>query len=167
MELSTAYWIKKLNLKEHPEGGYFCETYRSNERINESKLPDRYHSSRVFGTSIYFMLTKESVSNFHRLNSDEIWHFHYGGKAKIHFIDKHGHLCAHVIGPALDNDVSFQVIIPRHTWFAAEMIEGDYILVGCTVAPGFEFEDFQLADREALSTAYPSHQTLIARFTKE
>lgn len=167
MKVDAAYWIKKLKLQEHPEGGYFCETYRSAERINESKLPDRYHSSRVFGTSIYFLLTTESVSNFHRLKSDEIWHFHFGGKAKIHFINKHGDHSAHVIGQASDNESHFQVTIPRNTWFAAEVIDGDYILVGCTVAPGFEFEDFELADREKLSTAYPLHQTLIARFTKE
>lgn len=166
-ELTAEYWINKLNLQAHPEGGYFKEVYRSEEDLEHNALPDRYESARSFGTSIYFMLTSSSVSNFHRLSSDEIWHFHYGGRAKIHFIDGQGQYSFKVIGPATDEASNFQVIIPRNTWFAAEVVEGEYILVGCTVAPGFEFEDFELADRELLSTAYPEHKTLIASFTKK
>lgn len=165
MEKNANYWIDKLNLQQHPEGGFFAETYRSKERLNESKLPDRYQSSRVFGTSIYFLLTTDSVSNFHRLNSDEIWHFHFGGTAKIHFINKQGEHSEHLIGAELEKGEHLQVVIPRGTWFAAEVAVGDFILVGCTVAPGFEFEDFVLADRQVLSSAYPQHQTLIERFT--
>ena len=159
------YWIEKLNLQEHPEGGFFAETYRSKERLHESKLPDRYSSPRVFGTSIYFLLTTNSVSNFHRLNSDEIWHFHFGGAAKVHFIHKDGSHSEHLVGADFDGQQSLQLVIPRGTWFAAEVIEGDYILLGCTVAPGFEFEDFELADRTELSSVYPQHSTLIERFT--
>lgn len=159
------YWIEKLNLHEHPEGGFFVETYRSKERLNESKLPDRYKTSRVFGTSIYFLLTNQSVSNFHRLASDEIWHFHVGGCAKIHFINKEGEHSEHLVGANLDERMQLQVVIPKGTWFAAEVVQGDFILVGCTVAPGFEFEDFELADRTELSSAYPQHSTLIERFT--
>lgn len=159
------YWIDKLNLQQHPEGGYFAETYRSKERLHESKLPDRYGSPRVFGTSIYFLLTTDSVSNFHKLKSDEIWHFHFGGAAKVHFIQRDGAHTEHLVGPNLEAGQSLQLIIPRGTWFAAEVIEGDYILLGCTVAPGFEFEDFELADRTELSSVYPQHQTLINSFT--
>ncbi|WPZ12015.1 cupin domain-containing protein [Roseivirga spongicola] len=162
---NAQYWIEKLNLQQHPEGGFYAETYRSKDRLHESKLPDRYKSPRVFGTSIYFLLTTESVSNFHRLNSDEIWHFHTGGVAKIHFIDKQGAHSEHLIGSDLERDQRLQVVIPKDTWFAAEVVDGDYILVGCTVAPGFEFEDFELADRTELSSAYPQHQTLIGCFT--
>lgn len=162
---NAQYWIEKLNLQQHPEGGFYAETYRSKDRLHESKLPDRYKSPRVFGTSIHFLLTTESVSNFHRLNSDEIWYFHTGGAAKIHFIDKQGAHSEHLIGSDLESDQSFQVVIPKETWFAAEVVEGDFILVGCTVAPGFEFEDFELADRTELSSAYPQDQTLIGRFT--
>ncbi|WP_420385006.1 cupin domain-containing protein [Roseivirga sp.] len=159
------YWIEKLNLQEHPEGGFFAETYRSKDRLHESKLPDRYESPRVFGTSIYFLLTTKSVSNFHRLNSDEIWHFHTGGVARVHFIDKNGNHSTHLVGADFDRHERFQLTIPKHTWFAAEVVEGDFILLGCTVAPGFEFEDFELADRTALSSAYPQHLTLVERFT--
>lgn len=166
MSIKTAdYWIEKLELQAHPEGGYFNETYRSKDRLHESKLPDRYNTSRVFGTSIYFLLTTESVSNFHRLTSDEIWHYHQGGSAVIHVISKDGELTSSRIGNDLEGGESLQVVIPRGTWFAAEVVRENFILVGCTVAPGFEFEDFELADRGSLSSAYPQHQTLIGRFT--
>lgn len=166
MKKDAQYWIDKLNLQEHPEGGYFSETYRSDEILDRSDLPDRYNSTRVFGTSIYFLLTTKSVSNFHRLTSDEIWHFHYGQAAKIHFIDQQGGHSEHLIGCDHEQGEKLQVVIPKGTWFAAEVIKGDYILVGCTVAPGFEFEDFELADQAELSSVYPQHQTLIERFTK-
>jgi len=160
------YWIKHLSLQAHPEGGFFKETYRSKEQLEPNALPQRYSGNRNFSTSIYFLLTKDSVSNFHRLNSDEIWHFHYGGTAKIYFIKPNGEYEEKLIGDDRNAGESFQVVIPKHTWFAAEVIREHYVLVGCTVAPGFEFEDFELADRQTLSSAYPQHQTLIARFTR-
>lgn len=161
------YWIEHLDLVQHPEGGYFKETYRSKERINQHALPERYSSDRSFGTSIYFLLTTESVSHFHQLSSDETWHYHQGGACRIHMISADGERTSKKIGSNLEQGEFLQVHIPQNTWFAAEVIEGDYILVGCTVAPGFEFEDFLLADREELSAAYPASKTLIERFTKE
>jgi predicted cupin superfamily sugar epimerase len=160
------YWIKHLGLQTHPEGGYFKEVYRSQEQFDGEALPERYNGVRNVSTSIYFLLTEDSVSNFHRLNSDEIWHFHYGGTAKIHFVKPNGEYEEKLIGDDLNAGESFQVMIPKHTWFAAEVIREDYVLFGCTVAPGFEFEDFELADRQTLSSAYPQYQTLIARFTR-
>ena len=162
---SAAYWIGKLHLQAHPEGGYFSENYRSSESISAEALPERYASSRQMGTSIYFLLTPESVSNFHRLKSDEIWHYHQGGSALIHMIDGQGELVSKRIGADLESGDSLQVLIPYGTWFAAEVLTQDFILVGCTVSPGFEFEDFELADRQLLTSAHPQHQTLIERFT--
>ncbi len=159
------YWIDKLNLQPHPEGGYFSETYRSDEKVKVDSLPDRYSSDRNFGTSIYFLLTTESVSNFHRLASYEIWHFHAGGSGLIHMISKDGTLNSKRIGDNMEAGDSLQVIIPRGCWFAAEVIAGDYILVGCTVSPGFEFEDFELAKRSDLIQKYPDFEKLIQRFT--
>lgn len=159
------YWIEKLNLQEHPEGGYFIETYRSDESIKENNLPSRYNSDRSFGTSIYFLLTTESVSNFHRLASDEIWHYHQGGSALIHMISPEGKLNSRRIGPDLEAGDSLQVVIPRESWFAAEVIKESFILVGCTVSPGFEFEDFELAERSGLLKTYPDFKKLIQRFT--
>ena len=167
MDISTGkYWIEKLGLIEHPEGGYYKETYRSEEKIPLDVLPDRYKSERTFGTSIYFLLTTESVSNFHRLNSDEIWHYHQGGAARIHFISPIGEHYTKVIGADFKTGQSLQVVIPRNYWFAAEVISEDFILVGCTVAPGFEFEDFELADRQKLCATWPELKGLIESFTR-
>jgi len=159
-------WINILQMFPHPEGGFYKETYRSNENISQDKLPKRYDGQRPFGTSIYFLLTAKDCSHFHRLRSDEIWHYHQGGVVKIHMITSSGELITQVLGTAIELGQQLQVVIPRGTWFAAEVVEGEFILVGCTVAPGFAFEDFELADRHWLSSAYPQHQTLIERFTK-
>ena len=160
------YWIGTLGLTEHPEGGYFKETYRSEESLEASKLPARYSDGRSISTSIYFLLTDEKVSNFHRLNSDEIWHFHAGGTGRIHFISPEGDYYFREIGSAVEQGQAFQVIIPRHSWFAAEVTQGGFVLVGCTVAPGFDFGDFELAERESLVAEHPKRAELIRRFTR-
>ena len=165
MKKDAVYWIEELGMTEHPEGGYFKETYRSSESLQTAQLPDRYETPRQLGTSIYFLLTQERVSNFHRLNSDEIWHFHTGGAGRIHFIHPDGRYEYKDIGASPADAQSFQVIIPRHSWFAAEVIEGEYILVGCTVAPGFDFADFELANCDGLTEAHPPLADLIGRFT--
>jgi len=159
------YWIDKLEMTRHPEGDYFRETFRADEITEPDKLPERYNTPRCTSTSIYFLLTTESVSNFHKLNSDEIWHFHTGGAARIHMIAPDGAYSYQDIGDSLDNNQHFQVIIPRQSWFAAEVISDNYILVGCTVAPGFEFEDFVLAKRKELISDQPALASLIEKFT--
>ncbi len=159
------YWINCLGLTEHPEGGYFKETYRSDESMKATALPDRYGDARDIGTSIYFLLTSEKVSNFHRLNSDEIWHYHTGGVARIHIISPQGKYYFKDIGPDHEQEQSFQVCIPRHSWFAAEVVEKKFILVGCTVAPAFDFADFELAQKNFLIDRYPEMSELINRFT--
>lgn len=162
----AAYWIDALGLIEHPEGGYFKETYRSDESLEASALPGRYERARKVSTSIYFLLTDEKVSNFHRLNSDEIWHFHAGGTGRVHFISPDGNYYFKDMGALHDLGQQFQLVIPKHSWFAAEVIEGDFLLVGCTVAPGFEFADFELAQREDLTGQHPNLSELIDRFTR-
>ncbi|GAB5523913.1 MAG: cupin domain-containing protein [Roseivirga sp.] len=164
---TAGYWIEQLEMIQHPEGGYFKETFRADEKTAAGQLPDRYSTDRSISTSIYFLLTTESVSNFHRLNSDEIWHFHTGGAARIHIISPEGVYGYKDIGTSLEDGQQLQVIIPRNSWFAAEVISEDYILVGCTVAPGFEFEDFELAERTQLSKEHPQLSSLIERFTTE
>ena len=161
----AAYWIEALSLIQHPEGGYFHETFRANEAVEAGHLPERYTEARTLGTSIYFLLTTESVSNFHRLNSDEIWHYHTGGAARIHMISPNGGYQYKDIGDDLAAGQSLQVVIPRHSWFAAEVIADSYILVGCTVSPGFEFADFELASRSKLSENFPDYSEVIKKFT--
>lgn len=158
-------WIEGLQLLPHPEGGFYKETYRSEETYFQESLPQRYMGVRSFGTSIYFLLTQNDKSHFHRLQSDEIWHYHQGGAVEIHMIFSNGEYSMQCLGTELKSGQQLQVIIPRGTWFAAQVVVGDFILVGCTVAPGFAFEDFELADRQSLLSAYPQHRTLIEQFT--
>ena len=166
--MNTAqYWIDHLNLTKHPEGGYFKEVYRSTELISKASLPNRYSDARCFGTSIYFLLGGSEFSTFHRLASDEIWHFHTGTTAKVYEIDtRSGELITHHIGSNVTEGDRFQVVIKAGNWFAAEVIDkSSFILVGCTVAPGFDFADFEMTDRTTLSQEYPQYSELIKNLT--
>ena len=157
--------IKQLELKPHPEGGYFKETYRSDEAIRS--LPERYNGrSRNIGTSIYFLLKGNQCSAFHKLLSDEIWHFYEGSTIKLFIIDSAGNLITPELGNDISNGEQYQYTVPRNCWFSARPLDPDgYSLVGCTVAPGFDFSDFQLADRNYLLKAFPQHESIIKSFT--
>ncbi len=162
------YWIRRLDLAPHPEGGFFKETYRSTESIKSSDLPDRYQSDHCFSTAIYFLLKGNESSVFHRIKSDEIWHFHIGSPLLIHSIDQDGMLFEIKLGRDLENGELLQAHIRQGCWFAAEVLDKEnFTLVGCTVAPGFEFEDFELADSDKLSAQFPRHSELIKRLSRE
>jgi len=158
-------YIKQLQLKKHPEGGYFREVYRSGERILPTHLPKRYKSSRNFSTSIYFLLQEMQFSSFHILKSDELWHFYDGWKVLLYVINKDGELVTKKLGK--DKDCQLQLTIEKQNWFAAELEDKkSFTLFGCTVSPGFEFEDFQLGKRDELIKKFPQHSALIKRLTK-
>lgn len=161
---NAKYWIKYLNLIPHPEGGYYKEVYRSKENILENCLPNRFTSSRAFSTSIYYMLEKGDFSAFHKIKSDELWHFYDGDPISIHVIDEEGNLTTHKLGLSPENDILPQVTIFANQWFAAESM-GDYSLVGCTVSPGFDFDDFEIADIDTLKNSYSDHVKIIEKFT--
>ncbi len=165
--MDTGQLILQLELSRHPEGGWYRETYRSTEKITANGLPERYDSARSFGTAIYFLLESGDFSSFHRLKSDEIWHFYSGATVHIYMISEDGSLSTLILGSKLEEGENFQAVIPANCWFAAEPAEGVFSLVGCTVAPGFDFADFELADRFALTAAYPQHTSLIARMTRQ
>lgn len=159
--------IKKLELIPHPEGGYYRESYRSTELIKDRSLPERYSGNRSFSTSIYFLLNREDKSHFHRILSDEIWHFYSGSALLIHCIDDNGNYILHRLGNNLDKEERPQITIKHSTWFAAEVEEKDsYALIGCTVAPGFEFQDFELGTKEKLLELFSKHSDLIKKLTK-
>lgn len=172
MSKSATYWIKKLGLIPHPEGGYFREIYRAVESISVSALPPRFHSptdlsaanDRVFCTGIYFLLTAGQSSTLHRIKSDEIWHFYEGGNLTVHVIYPDGQLTRLDLGSDPEQGEVFQAVVPAGCWFGAT-VAGDYALVGCTVAPGFEFADFELGDRDQLLQTYPQHKSLIEQLT--
>lgn len=147
------YWITKLGLLPHPEGGFFKESYRSTESIPGASLPARYGSDRSFSTQIYFMLVKGNFSAFHKVASDETWHFYNGAPVLLHLLDQSGHTKIQI---GIEDGMEPQITVPAGTWFAAEVAEGgDFSLVGCSVAPGFDFADFEMANKEELYKQFP------------
>ena len=159
--------INQLDLKPHPEGGWYRETYRSNELLAATALPERYGDARSFSTAIYFLLEQNDFSSFHRIASDEIWHHYLGTPVIIYQLNKAGELTTLQLGPDLGQGQHFQIIIPAGTWFAAEPVDNNFSLVGCTVAPGFDFSDFEFAERDILLEEYPQHTGLINRLTRQ
>jgi predicted cupin superfamily sugar epimerase len=159
--------IKRLDLSKHPEGGWYRETYRSTEYVEGSVLPSRFGSSRSFCTSIYFLLEQGDYSALHRIKSDEIWHFYAGAPLTIHTFTSHGEYLELKLGTELAAGESFQKVVAAGCWFGAEVSgPGEYSLVGCTVAPGFDFEDFQMGKRSELQQEYPRHNEIIKRLTR-
>jgi hypothetical protein len=163
----AGYWIKNLRLLKHPEGGWFKEVYRSGELVEEQALPQRFTSERNFSTSIYYLLETMNKSHFHRIKSDELWHFYTGNSAIEILLIVNGKIKKLKLGPNFEKGELFQVAVPKNTWFAAHLINAEgYALVGCTVSPGFSFEDFELAQRRSLLKKYPSLKKFIIQFTK-
>ena len=169
-------YIQLLGLEKHIEGGYFGVFYRSQDKV--MPLDPRYHitneadesvEERYAGTSIYFLLEKDDFSAWHRLKSDEIWHYYDGGSPiDIHVLDEDGRLTTHTLGrPGVTQDASFQVLVRAGCWFAAEVRDkSSFGLVGCTVSPGFEYQDFELADKLYLINQYKNQQESVNKFIR-
>ncbi|MDT7833375.1 cupin domain-containing protein [Flavobacteriaceae bacterium S356] len=158
--------IKELGLLEHPEGGYFKETYRSTGEISNVELGQKYKGDRNYSTGIYFLLTSEKFSAFHKINQDEMWHFYKGAPLLLHMISKEGEYTSVIIGNDFDKGEVPQYVVKGGDWFAAEVIgDNTYTLVGCTVAPGFDFADFVLPERKELAKQFPQHQEIITKLT--
>lgn len=167
MHKKSKEYIDKLQLKAHPEGGYYREIYRSDELILHEHLPERYKSSRSISTSIYFMLEGKQFSSFHRLQSDEQWHFYDGTSLIVYIIDERDILERIILGNDIKKGESFQVVVKKNTWFAAELKDkSSYALIGCTVSPGFDFSDFELGERSDLVKKFPQHKREIIKLTK-
>jgi predicted cupin superfamily sugar epimerase len=159
----AAYWIKELQLSPHPEGGYYRVTYTSQLKIAQRALPAGFHGDRAASTAIYFLLAGGDFSAFHRIASDELWHFYAGSALQILVIDPEGALSE----LRLDGAGSFQAVVPGGCWFASRVVDGvGFALVGCTVAPGFDFADFELAKRHELVKVYPQHRQIIEELTR-
>lgn len=157
--------IRRLDLKPHPEGGFFSETYRSAERVLHAKDASVSAETRSASTAIYYLLCDGAHSAWHRIKSDEVWHFYAGEPLHVHVLDETGALVTHKLGNALTHpDTVFQAVVPAGLWFAAQCADpATFALVGCTVAPGFEFSEFELADVDALKARHPQHAALIER----
>lgn len=155
-----------MNLSPHPEGGYYNETYRAAEKIGVKALPERFGGDRNFGTAIYFLLSKNDRSLFHRIKSDELWHYHDGDSLTIYVLTANG-LTTQRLGIDLELGDQPQVVVPANHWFGASVCEkGAYTLASCTVSPGFDFGDFELAERKDLLWEYPNNAEIIEKLTK-
>jgi predicted cupin superfamily sugar epimerase len=167
MPKDARYWIEKLALEAHPEGGYFRQTYRSGVLITKEALPPGFSGARAASTAIYFLLDGENFSAFHRLQSDEMWHFYSGGPLVVHVIDPEGRSSEIQLGSDPETDEAFQAVVKAGCWFASHVRDPkSYALVGCTVSPGFDFADFELARQNELVELYPQHRELIEKFTR-
>ncbi|MEE4285565.1 MAG: cupin domain-containing protein [Mariniphaga sp.] len=163
---TVAYWIEKLELEKHPEGGWFREIYLSDDIVPQTGLPSNFRGERSFATSIYYLLEGTDFSAFHRIKSDEIWHY-YTGTSAIEILSlQKGKMEKYLVGADPESGQTFQVIVPKNTWFASRLVNPEgYALAGCTVSPGFHFEDFELANSR-LVEEYPEFRDEILPFIK-
>jgi uncharacterized protein len=167
MKHDAAYWISKLALEPHPEGGFYRQTYRADLVLPKESLPPEFTGSRTVSTAIYFLLDGDNFSAFHRLRSDEMWHFYAGSALMVYVIDQHGDLSEILLGSNAEAGEVFQAVVKAGCWFASQGRDrSSFALVGCTVAPGFDFEDFEMAKRADLVKAYPQHRGVIERLTR-
>ena len=164
---SAKYWIEKLELQPHPEGGSFRETYRSQEIIRKNDQDDVFPDKRNFSTAIFYLLQNNEFSSWHRIKSDEMWHFYQGTTAiEIHMLTQEGHR-VELLGNNPEKDENLQICVPAKTWFAAHLTRSQgFALVGCTVAPGFDFSDFELAKQTELLTQFPEQIEIINQFIR-
>ena len=167
MNRDAADWIRTLNLQPHPEGGWYAETYRSADLWPTGALPARYRGSRAASTAIYFLLEGRQISALHRLSSDELWFFHAGATLRLDLIGPDGEAHMLRLGARRDRgDCLPQAVLPAGWWFGARIECGrGFALVSCTVAPGFDFADFEIGRRAVLLARYPAHAAVIRSLT--
>jgi len=163
--ITVAELVELYGLQPHPEGGYFKETYRSNGSIPGAVLP-KHGGARDFSTGIYFLLPEGSVSKMHRIKSDEMWHFYLGGPLTVVQIGPSGKTERVVMGQDVKAGQKVQHVVPARYWFGAYPDPSSgFSFVGCTVAPGFDFADFEMGDRAQLLKEYPQAREVIERLT--
>lgn len=168
MTENQEFYIQHLNLLPHPEGGYYREVYRSELSLSAGALPKIFGASRQVSTSIYFLIGKLNFSAFHRIKSDETWHFYEGSALEVLELLADGSLKKTSIGKNLAQGDHFQYTVKANTWFASRVkAGGEFSLVGCSVAPGFDFEDFELARRNELLEKFPQHKEEIMALTRQ
>jgi len=167
LDKNAKYWIEKLQLEAHPEGGYFRQTYRADAVIAREALPAGFAGARAVSTAIYFLLEGQNFSAFHRLRSDEVWHFYAGETLIVHVIDPAGKYSSILLGNDPDAGQVLQAVVRAGCWFASHVADWkSFAVVGCTVAPGFDFEDFEMGTRKELVREYPQHREVIERLTR-
>lgn len=162
--MTAADWIRRLKLLPHPEGGYYRETYRAGKRNPSDPRSHGPAKRRSLSTAIYFLLLRGQVSRLHRIRSDELWHHYDGGSLTIHCLDDQGLYQTLKLGKRIHLGEQPQALVPAGTWFGATLApRSNYALVGCTVAPGFDFTDLELGNHAALRRKFPGHHAIIKR----
>ncbi|WJY28375.1 cupin domain-containing protein [Sporosarcina trichiuri] len=160
MERNAEYWKTQLGLESHPEGGSYASTFRSGQDSETEQ------GMRPLYTSIYFLLEAGEVSHFHQLESDELWYYHDGAPLTVHMISEEGVYTAAKLGLAIEEGERPQILVPAGTIFGSSMTgPGQCSLVGCMVAPGFDFEDFKLFGTDELLNRFPQHEAIIRKMT--
>jgi predicted cupin superfamily sugar epimerase len=161
-------WVEALGLEPHPEGGFFRETYRAPLVLPREAIGEGFGGARACSTAIYFLITAGNFSALHRIASDEAWHFHAGGALEIVTIAEDGTRHDLHLGLDVARGERPQHVVPAGAWFGSRLRHDDdgYALVSCTVAPGFDFADFELATRDALVARFPQHAGIIGALTR-
>ena len=160
--------IRQLGLQPHPEGGFYRETYRSGETIAAAALPPRYGKDRSLSTAIYYLLTPDSFSALHRLQSDELFHFHLGDPVTMLQLHDDGRGETIILGQDIAAGQQLQAVVPRSVWQGMFLNDrGRFALLSTTVSPGFDFADFEVGRRDALMRRYPSCMAMIERLTSD
>jgi predicted cupin superfamily sugar epimerase len=152
------YWINRLELQHHPEGGFYQEIYRCKENV--------LHNGQIKSacTSIYYLIESETKSFCHRLKCDELWYHHQGASVALYLIDEYGSWSMKICGAGEGENLT--VLIPQNTWFGARVMDPEsFSLVSCVVSPGFEFADFEMIDRNELINLFPQHKEEILQYT--
>jgi predicted cupin superfamily sugar epimerase len=159
--------IEKLGLEPHPEGGYYRETWRSRVQLPGAALPAAYAGERCAGTAIYYLLTPDTFSAFHRVASDEIFHFYRGDPVELWTLASDGSGGCTTLGSEVEKGMHPQAVVPAAAWQGSRLKAGGaYALLGTTVAPGFDFDDFEMATRDVLAAAYPDFAAIVAALTR-
>ncbi len=152
-------WVSKLELEPHPEGGFYKRIYASDHKIQTTS------GERSVVTSIHYLLEGHDYSAWHRIKSDELWYFHGGEALTIHMLHPTGQLVSKTL-----NSENLMQAVPANAWFCSELAEPketNFVLVSCVVAPGFDFEDFEMGDAEDLVSLYPQHRDMICRLCRQ
>lgn len=160
--------IRLLELKPLPfEGGYYREIYRASGIIPEEALLGKFEGDRNYSTAIYYLIIPEHFSSLHILPQDEVFHFYQGDPVELMQIDLEGRLTKTILGSKIESGEHHQWVVPGGVWQGARLVEGgQWTLMGTTVAPGFDFLDFKLGDRETLLKQFPQHKEAILAFTR-
>jgi predicted cupin superfamily sugar epimerase len=166
--MNTKKLIAHYSLLPHPEGGWYKETYRSTNNIIQSALPSVKLEGRVFSTAIYFLLEQGNFSAFHKIKSDECWHFYAGQTLLVYVINTEGKLDIIKLGNNIENGEVFQYVVPANCWFASiPASHAEFCFVGCTVSPGFDFNDFELAKADDLINEFPDLSEEIKKLCRQ